>query len=217
MSSRDPRATAARQWWLDSLAAAADEICAALRERPGPQVAELAGATWDEERGQIQVPFWGAPYIVTWPELAVSDAEGHAARADIRLIILFYLHRADGTLLTGRWLSFREMPDGTFYHQAFNSYTGQPLARAVGNAVDRLERAALKLGGQREPIGDVGFRFRVLPRVWLALAYWLGDEEVPPQARILFDAASGHYLDAAGLAGVGAQLTGRLLRLLREG
>ncbi len=214
--SQDKRAHAARQWWLDSLAAAADEVRAALRDRPGERVAEWAGAEWDEKRQRLELPFWDETYAVLWPDVTVVDASGQPAREITSLIILSYLQRADGTLLTGRWVSFRELPDGAFYHQAFNSYTGYPLARAIGNAVERLKRAATALGGQPDPVGDVGFRFRALPRVWLAVAYWQGDEELPAQVRILFDAAAGHYLDAAGLAGIGAQLTGRLLRLLRE-
>jgi len=58
----------------------------------------------------------------------------------------------------------------------------------------------------------VGFAFVALPRLRLAVAFWEGDDEMPAQARVLFDAAASHYLDAAGLAGLGGQLTGRLLR-----
>ncbi len=212
--SQDRRVIATRQWWLDSLSAAADEVCAALRVRPGDVVARLAGADWDADRRQVRLMYWDTIYTVTWPEVRVLDIEGQLVRADARLIILLYLYRADGTPIAGRWLSFRELPDAGFYHQAFDDYTGGRLVRTIGDAVDRLQKAAIASGGQPEPLGDIGFRFQALPRVWLAVAYWLGDEEVPAQARVLFDAAVGHYLDAAGLAGLGSQLISRLLRVM---
>jgi hypothetical protein len=60
-------------------------------------------------------------------------------------------------------------------------------------------------------LGDAGFGFHVLPRVELAAVYWLGDEDFPSRASILFDANAPHYMVTDGLAILGSQLVGRIL------
>ena len=47
-------------------------------------------------------------------------------------MILYYLSYADGTPLADRWIGYRELPDGTFYSQAFQGYSGDRLARHSG-------------------------------------------------------------------------------------
>ncbi len=65
-------------------------------------------------------------------------------------------------------------------------------------------------GGEALSLGDASFRFRVLPRLDIAVLVWVGDEEEPGEARVLFDANAGHYLPAEDLAGLGGQLAHRL-------
>ncbi len=214
--SQEARIATARQWWLDSLAARGETLRAELRARQGGEVAARAGARWEATQQRLTIVYWGKTYTVVWPTLTVQDAAGQTARPDVAAILLSYLARADGEPAAGRWLSFRELPDAGFYHQAFDSYTGQRLASAYGTAPERLALACRAEGGEPIAVGDVGFAFVALPRLRLAVALWEGDEEMPAQARVLFDAAASHYLDAAGLAGLGGQLTGRLLRRQSE-
>jgi Domain of unknown function (DUF3786) len=52
----------------------------------------------------------------------------------------------------------------------------------------------------------------VLPRLQLAIVWWAGDEDFPPQARVLFEDTAPHYMSTAGLAILGSQLVGQLLK-----
>jgi hypothetical protein len=71
------------------------------------------------------------------------------------------------------------------------------------------------LGGEPLAIGDAGYTFTVFPRVHMALVYWEGDDEFPSQARVLFEDTSSHYMPTDGLAILGSQLVGRLLKAAR--
>ena len=61
-------------------------------------------------------------------------------------------------------------------------------------------------------MGDAGYAFAVLPRGHLAVAYWEGDDEFPSQARVLFEDTAAHYLPTDGLAILGSQLVGKILK-----
>jgi hypothetical protein len=56
----------------------------------------------------------------------------------------------------------------------------------------------------------------VLPRLKLAIAMWAGDEDFPAQARVLFEATAPHYLSTDGLAILGGQLIGHMLKAVRR-
>jgi Domain of unknown function (DUF3786) len=124
---------------------------------------------------------------------------------------LYYLSHADGTPLSDRWISFSELPDGKFYNQAFQGYTGKRLAQVFKDDRQSFERAAANQGGVRLVHGDASFMFTALPRVPLMAAFWQGDEDFPSNSQILFDAAASHYLPTDAYAILGSTLTQRLV------
>ena len=188
----------------------------------------------------VLVPFFGRPHLVTHPEGAVAvlpDAAREAdptapprrvdagpAHAATVIALLHYLLTADGTPPAGRWSTFRELPDGLFYAQAFARRAEQVLARAfggesapdAGRGLADFSRAAEALGGEHLDLADAGFRFTAFPRVAVAALLWAGDEEEPGQARILFDAHAAHYVPTEDAAGLGEWLAHRLVRSSRD-
>jgi len=181
-----------------------------LQGEDGRLLAVRAGAEWHS--GEIRLRFLGDEYTILWPQAIVRQKDGSEARPDIQVILLTYLRNADGTPPTGSWIAFRELPDGGFYHRAFQSYSGDRLAHLLGDDLPAFRRAAERIGGRREPIGDASYSFQVLPHVWLAAVVWQGDEEFPTSVRILFDKVCSRYLATDLLATLGRMLVNRLLR-----
>ncbi len=185
--------------------------------------AALAGCSYASEG--IAVPFFGWPHLVTHPAGEVisqpgpkaepparSAQPGRAAHPSVAILMLHYLATADGMRPADRWVSFRELPDGLFYAQAFAGHAEGLLAEKFGVAPDRFRRRCEELGGSPLNLADASFRFQALPRLAMAALLWEGDEEFPAQARILFDASAGHYLPTEDLSGMGDWLAHRLTR-----
>ncbi len=173
----------------------------------------LAGCTFSKEG--VVVPFFGLPHTITHPSgevTAQSGAATKAAHASIGIVLLHYLLTADGTRLADRWVAFRELPDGLFYAQAFAGHAEALLAQRYGADLEAFRRACGSLGGMPLDLAEASFRFQALPRLAVAVLLWSGDEEFPSQARILFDATSGHYLPTEDLSGIGDWLSHRLAR-----
>lgn len=206
-----PRGRAA---WDESFTPVLAELRETLQGRQPARLAVLSGAEWDAERNELRLAWLGRRYRITWPEL-VAYAQDAAAPspASVQGLFLYYLAHADGAPLAGQWLSFRELPDGWLYHQAFQGYTGHVLVQQLGNDVDSLAAAAQALGGEAIAVSDCGYAFQTLPAVRLAVVYWQGDDEFPAQAQVLFDAAASHYLPVDGLALLGSDLVRQLLRI----
>jgi hypothetical protein len=162
---------------------------------------------------RVTVTFYSTPYVVEHPTARVwAQERGEMPSHGLQTLFLHYLLTANGHPLIGEWVSFRELPDGLFYQQAFRQRSLLPLEGKFGHNQAAFERAATALGGERLDLADSSFRFHALPRVPLAALLWTGDEEFPPAVQILFDASAGGYLPTEDLAMVGGMLSGSLLR-----
>jgi hypothetical protein len=170
-----------------------------------------AGCVWGADG--VVVPLLGVPHVVGHPGGKIRVESGHEAHVAVAVLLLHYLLGADGTPPAGAWNAYRELPDGLFYAVSFARRAEEPLARVFAgsrDALDGFRAAARALRGDALTLGDASFRFVALPCVELAVVVWAGDDEEPGEARVLFDAAAGHYLPAEDLAGLGGQLAHRL-------
>ena len=173
----------------------------------------------------VSVPFFNRRYLAAHPSGDVTGAGGSAAHPSIAIVVLHYLMTADGSAPAEqvrppaeRWLTFRELPDGLFYAQAFAVHAEELLARRFGSDAAALGRAAQTIDGQplATPAGaglappDAAFRFQAFPRLALAVQLWEGDEEFPGRVQVLFDAHAGHYLPTEDLSGIGDWLAHKL-------
>jgi hypothetical protein len=175
--------------------------------------AEVEFTSRGQGEGTFRVPFFGRQFDLSFPDLAIAEV-GVEKRPSLvtQILLLHYLITADGAPLAGEWVAFRYVPDGRVYQAAFESRAPRELARVFGQDKESFVRAARALGGHALAFGDASFSFRPLPRLALAVVLWLGDEEMPGSAQILFDAAAGHYLPTEDLTAVGGTLGGQLLK-----
>jgi hypothetical protein len=190
-----------------------DELRSALLLRDPYIVAARSGAVYQSTtpgRGQLHVPFWGNMCTLAWPELI---GHNHLAKpiADFQLALLFYYFlTADGILVSGKWISFADLPDGRVYSAAFQGYSGDELVKAFGLNLEAFREACVSAGGTEAGLASASFVFQPLPRVPLMVTYWLGDEDFPSSCRILYDETASHYLPIDACAILGSTLVRRL-------
>ena len=197
---------------IDKLAPVVKEAQAKLRAIDRTEIAARSGATIDPQ-GNLRVEFLRHEYVIDHAEWTVQRADdGTAPPALMQSLLLTYLYTSDGTSPIDRWIGFRELPDGLFYAQAFQGYTGAELVRDLNGEVEAFKQASEKLQGSALPIGNAGYAFRVLPNLKLAVVMWAGDDEFPPQAQVLFQESAPHYLITDGLAIVGSLLIGQIVK-----
>jgi hypothetical protein len=166
----------------------------------------------------VTVPLFGRPHLVTHPggdvTVAGETAGPHAAHTAVAVLLLHYLLTASGAPAVGSWAAYRELPGCLFYATAFAARAEAPLARAFGAGAAgpaAFASAAVAAGGSALDLADAAFAFTALPRVPVAVLLWRGDDELPGDARVLFDAGAGDYLPPEDLAGLGGLLCRRLI------
>jgi hypothetical protein len=181
---------------------------------PAPLAARCGGSFAES---QILLKYWGEQVQIAWPSLEAIYLPGGKPCPIFDVgVLLYYLHTADGSPLADRWISFRELPGGGFYHLAFQGYSGDQMARAFNEHPAAFHNAARALDGWHlSGIAEYAYAFQPLPRIRLAAIFWPGDDEFPARGQVLFDAAAPHYMTTDGLALLGAGLARRLESTLR--
>jgi hypothetical protein len=196
------------------LADRTQELRESLRFQHPGRVAARSGAAYLElgpGRGELRIPLWGKSCILSWPELAGWDYHDNRLPDLQQALLLYYLITADDTPLTGKWVSFAELPDGRMYSTAFQGYSGDKIAKQFGMNLDAFQKACALAEGTQAVTGSASFIFQALPRVPLMVTYWLGDEDFPSSCKILFDECARHYLPIDACAVLGGMLAGKLM------
>jgi hypothetical protein len=203
-------ATAAAQ-----LAGRVDELRSTLRVQDPGLVAVRSGSSWltlGPGRGELHVPLWNRICILCWPELTGCNDKDDRLPDFQLAMLLYYLVTADGTPLTGKWVSFADLPGGRMYNAAFQGYSGDEVVKALGFDLDGFKSVCLKIGCEPIDVGSASFVFQALPHVPLMLTYWLGDEDFPSSCKMLFDESASHYLPIDACAILGSMLTGKVIK-----
>jgi hypothetical protein len=183
--------------------------------------AKLSGADIDLEADgtvRIRLAFLGEPYLVSVKEEVDIRRENQAAEVSLpeKILIAHYLLRASGESPTGNLITFRQIPDGHFYYDAFQRRARDPFLAIFGQQPELFRRCAAMLGGKPVDTADVGMDFQVLPRIAIRLALWQGDEEFAPEASILFDESIKDYFPVEDIAVISGMLVYRLMGLARQ-
>ncbi|MCX8061078.1 MAG: DUF3786 domain-containing protein [Anaerolineales bacterium] len=162
--------------------------------------------------GYFKFLYWQEQTLLSHPGfVALNAAQNKELGVAHQALILYYFVTACAQPLTEKWISFAELPDGRFYTQAFQGYTGSVLSRHFAERIDQFEAAAKKHKGIKYPFADRSYLFWVFPRVPLLVVHWHGDEDFPPNYQILFDASVASYLPTDACAIAGSMLTRKLI------
>jgi hypothetical protein len=195
--------------WVDKLEPKVTALRAALLESSPEEVARRSGTTLDG--GLLRLAMVFEEYLVDTNGYVMTRPDGREVNSFMQSLVLTYLDTANNTQPAERWVTFRDLPNGSFYNQAFQGYGPDRLAKRWQLDIAGFEAACRALSGTPIDYGDVGFAFPVLPRINVAAIYWLGDEDFASKASILFDAAADSYMVVDGLAILGNRLVDSIL------
>ncbi len=193
-----------------------DDALRVARERASglepAAAASRVGAGWDGSRHEFTLPFLGSVASVTYPGYEVLLCD-EPSPPHIAALLVYHLAWSDGSMPGGRWISFAELPDASFYVSAFRGYTGAHIARHFSTRAATPGEAVARVGGERLPgLADEAWRISALPRVPVALLWWNADDEFEARAELLFNSTASHHLNTEGCAILGSWLTSLLVR-----
>ncbi len=156
---------------------------------------------FNREKNSYILPYLNRKYLVNHETgETVQIDSGEKPPLHLQIMFLHYLANADGTPLSGEWITFKELPGGQIYVEPYQGRAIKPLLKHFGQEPELFREIALTLGGKTESIGDVSVVLYPFPRVPVGFVFWEGDDEFPPSATIIYDASASHYLPTENYA-----------------
>ncbi|OIO33944.1 MAG: hypothetical protein COZ37_00370 [bacterium (Candidatus Ratteibacteria) CG_4_10_14_3_um_filter_41_18] len=129
-----------------------------------------------------------------------------------KIIILHYLNRSKGTLLSDKLIDFREIPGGNLYYSVFESRVHKPFLKFLGEKPSLLLEAGLSLKGTKTNFGDSSVRILAFPKVPIDFIIYQGNEEFLPTCKVLFDSSVYDYLTTEDIVFVCEDAVGKLTK-----
>lgn len=157
---------------------------------------------YDKERKCFKIRYLYQDYELTWPEAEVHPV-GKSGEREERFLplvsmitpkiqVLRYLLECAQVPASGRFLSFREVPEAEIYYQ---QYTGRCVTRLAFSYASKLPvfREKMEKLGARRLTGQAGIpsadevcEAEIFPGYFVRFLLWGPDEDFPPSAQILF-------------------------------
>lgn len=134
---------------------------------------------------------------------SLSDDKPVDIMPQLNIYTLFwYASAAAG--ITGEWIPFRELKDGSPFTAAFQNGILTPLAATFSGKEDRLEKTVEALRGKR--LTTSSFLLSAFDCIPVKLLFWDGDDEFPAQANILFDRNATDFIHIESIVTIATEM-----------
>ncbi len=199
-------------------------LCKEFAKCDPEEMAEKSGAKYDPEKRQFTLTYFNREYLISYPQGSIilkDESKNNLSSEDNdkffdKILIISYLHRCTKSILTNKWVPYRELEGVGASYDTFAIQGINKLIQFFGDKGELFLKAGIKLGGKKITFGDVGIEISVLPNVPIAMVLWLADEELEATANILYDYSATkelHIEDLAGLCSIAAE---ELIRTAKE-
>ncbi|MDR3090425.1 MAG: DUF3786 domain-containing protein [Desulfobulbaceae bacterium] len=146
--------------------------------------------------GLYRLRVWHDDYIVDGRNRLVSvipaALSGAAAKPASQpgmfsLFVIWYLLHPTAIAISGVWVSEKDFPGGASFFRGPHQIPTAQISAACGNDLARFAAACRARRGEPIAMGDAAFRFAITADLVVSVVYWLGDDEFPATANLLFD------------------------------
>lgn len=134
------------------------------------------------------VTAWNGTFAVYPEQAAVRALSGTEEPHDYFYVFLInYLLAEKKAEPTGCWISEKDLAGGATFFRGPHKIPTELISETYGNDLERLRQKCSSLRGTPLDMADCAFAFTIVGSIRLALLYWVGDEDFPPEAKLLLD------------------------------
>lgn len=172
------------------------KACGKLLELDAETVCQNSKAIFEKEKETYVIRYFNHSYRIRCADGSVSFEDNPAEPTTTeKVLMLHYLITAQPKPLTGKNISFKEVPNGgSIYYSTFRKRAIDPLVKTFSEDLESFRGAASALGGIAESFGDSSMTIYAFPFVPVTYVLWQGDEEISSSGTILFDESVSCFL-----------------------
>ncbi len=160
-----------------------------LGDKNPVDVCSGALCSYDADKCVYTVTIWGDDYLISPHEHAVKRVTNNMpAPGDIlNFFIVHYLLHSKESEIQNEWISEKQIPGGDLFFNVSHEIPTSLISDKYGNDIEGFKRKCEELQGIPLDMADASYRFNITPRIPVAVLFWDGDEDFPPESKMLFD------------------------------
>ena len=178
------------------------------------EIAARCALPYDEETHTFTFPLLGDTYTISHPDFVVTG-ERTPTNTE-RILFLRYLLDGHNAVPGSKYLTYREFPWGEVYNQQFTGRCIGRYAMSYGYKSHLLPPIMEKLPVKAINVSDVGYEITLMPGLTIQFLLWVGDEEFPPNAQILFSDNFRHAFSTEDMANIGDIILNRMKTISQQ-
>lgn len=185
-----------------------------VKKKNPDEIANRLDVKYSSEKRQFTVEFLYEEYILDCcTETIYKKKDKSFLSISESIIILNYLNFSDEYVnLQNKLVSLKEIPNGgSLFYPAFYKSAIVSLINKYGYSTESLLKKVQSLKVEYASFGDISIIFRVLPKINVCIIVWEGDDEIQPNATLLFDLSIQHLLHIETIIGLGEYLVRRII------
>lgn len=190
-----------------------------LADQPPEDICRRALCRYDETTRAYVVCAWGDEFTIYPRERKIDrlSNNGGDPHQYFHLFIVYYLLRAKEIERTNEWISDKDLPGGSTFFRGPHEIPTNLITGRYGNNIEKFRKRCEQLHGTVLGMADAAYRFIVTPRIPVAVLYWKGDDEFPPEAKILYDRTITEHLTSDIIFALAVEICARIGSASDEG
>ena len=167
-----------------------------LAEQNPEDVCKRALCRYDDIKKCYDLSVWGEEYAIYPNELKIDrlSKRFQCPHEYLYVFIIHYLLKSKETELFKEWISEKDIPGGTTFFRGPHEIPTNLISSRYSGDIERFRKICYQLDGIPLNMADAAYVFKITPRIPVAVLYWDGDDEFPPESKILFDKSVTEHL-----------------------
>jgi len=168
-----------------------------LAEKDPKEVCQRALCSYNDVKKSYNITIWGDDFSVFPYEYkidCISKSNAQPPYEYFYLFVIHYLLTAKKIEISKEWVSEKDIPGGAAFFRGPHEIPTSLIVKKYHNDLEKFKKNCILLGGIPLDMADAACVFNITPRIPAALLYWEGDEEFPPESKLLFDRSVSEHL-----------------------
>jgi Domain of unknown function (DUF3786)/Putative Fe-S cluster len=177
--------------------------------------ANLLGARFVSDK--LVIKSLGKDFFIDTQGNVASECHTHVW---MTVPLLSYVIQSTGGDITGRWVHFRELKDGSAMNPLFVQRSEKPLKTLIDNNSELLEDLISMFSGARADnnlfSSDIALSLYPLPKIPILICYWRPEGDMDSDLNIFFDSSAEKHLKIESIFSLGVGLVMMFEKIARQ-
>ncbi len=151
---------------------------------------------YDHDTQQYALNIWGEQYLIDLNKERIyhPKTQNPSPHEYLDLFAMYYLLRGKDIAVRGEWVSEKDLPGGPTFFRGPHLIPTDLISKCFDNDPARFKIRCSRLGGFPMAMADAAYQFSITADIPVVVLYWIGDEDFPAEAKILYDKSIAEQL-----------------------